>query len=95
MNWAAALAMSRPYFPSFSEGLSLRAVPPKIAATIPPNFPSFSEGLSLRAVVVSHVLSNPSDFPSFSEGLSLRVDRGEHCAGSVEPISLPFRRDFH
>ena len=36
------------YFPSFSEGLSLRAVPAGIGDRRGCYFPSFSEGLSLR-----------------------------------------------
>ena len=35
-------------FPSFSEGLSLRAMFELAIATLPLDFPSFSEGLSLR-----------------------------------------------
>ena len=36
------------YFPSFSEGLSLRAEEVTEISGTSPNFPSFSEGLSLR-----------------------------------------------
>ena len=36
------------YFPSFSEGLSLRVIQCTANARSLPHFPSFSEGLSLR-----------------------------------------------
>ena len=82
------------YFPSFSEGLSLRA--DEAAGADPPedDFPSFSEGLSLRAQHAGGPFTHRRDFPSFSEGLSLREAQ---IAGlfDLEHISLPFRRDFH
>ena len=34
-------------------------------------------------------------FPSFSEGLSLRGRRNRGGSTLTNPISLPFRRDFH
>ena len=40
--------VSGSYFPSFSEGLSLRLVIHPLLPTARSNFPSFSEGLSLR-----------------------------------------------
>ena len=43
------------HFPSFSEGLSLRAYAAIWATTKIANFPSFSEGLSLRGVWVQCV----------------------------------------
>ena len=43
-------------FPSFSEGLSLRLHPLKVASTRSKHFPSFSEGLSLRPGVLALVL---------------------------------------
>ena len=60
------------YFPSFSEGLSLRADArwhpyPRLRY-----FPSFSEGLSLRVQSPPFLLRARRHFPSFSEGLSLR-----------------------
>ena len=59
------------------------------------NFPSFSEGLSLRLAenIIKGLL--PDDFPSFSEGLSLRRWNGKGKQRAENPISLPFRRDFH
>ena len=59
-------------FPSFSEGLSLRAFEEGLRQTIQWYFPSFSEGLSLRAPK-GQVELGGAGFPSFSEGLSLRV----------------------
>ena len=60
------------YFPSFSEGLSLR-VKSSVKGIIADNFPSFSEGLSLRGRGSYAVYIRSPNFPSFSEGLSLRV----------------------
>ena len=42
------------YFPSFSEGLSLRPQRPLSLPRDRPHFPSFSEGLSLRRVRTRH-----------------------------------------
>ena len=64
---------SERYFPSFSEGLSLRAPSSSAPATLSCYFPSFSEGLSLRATARLMELRSAANFPSFSEGLSLRA----------------------
>ena len=64
------------YFPSFSEGLSLRGAGRAHAAVCKAYFPSFSEGLSLRGCLNPVVLLVVLDFPSFSEGLSLRGGGG-------------------
>ena len=61
------------YFPSFSEGLSLRVCLIALSVVIVPNFPSFSEGLSLRVGLSFIRAIGGAHFPSFSEGLSLRV----------------------
>ena len=82
------------YFPSFSEGLSLRAFEDSRPSDYLQHFPSFSEGLSLRVSEKLYETSAVENFPSFSEGLSLR-DKGEACCGEKKKISLPFRRDFH
>ena len=66
------------YFPSFSEGLSLRVRSRCSGGLLRLDFPSFSEGLSLRAVKDSTVPSGIQYFPSFSEGLSLRA-AGEYA----------------
>ena len=60
------------YFPSFSEGLSLRDVARLDSQGRGGHFPFFSEGLSLRdaARLIQHLPAH--HFPSFSEGLSLR-----------------------
>ena len=64
------------YFPSFSEGLSLRALAACWMSSSALYFPSFSEGLSLRDRVHHRPTgSYHRDFPSFSEGLSLRGSR--------------------
>ena len=65
------------YFPSFSEGLSLRERYKDFLLVFLANFPSFSEGLSLRAVEQNRK-SRQRNFPSFSEGLSLRVRKANH-----------------
>ena len=61
------------YFPSFSEGLSLR-LQHSATGKVPfeCDFPSFSEGLSLRHSLPVTIHGLFLDFPSFSEGLSLR-----------------------
>ena len=65
--------VSGSYFPSFSEGLSLRRLVCEARIFNYWNFPSFSEGLSLRRDPHHHgPAPHPADFPSFSEGLSLR-----------------------
>ena len=57
---------------------------------------------SLREVLAKHPflphgcgLFSGSYFPSFSEGLSLRDIEPCECCEAKNPISLPFRRDFH
>ena len=66
--------LSTAYFPSFSEGLSLRdSSRPSTGRDLHPDFPSFSEGLSLRAPWRAPRNRRQCYFPSFSEGLSLRV----------------------
>ena len=63
------------YFPSFSEGLSLRATVNFHIIRFDKDFPSFSEGLSLRGRIHHVGIICISHFPSFSEGLSLRALR--------------------
>ena len=76
------------YFPSFSEGLSLRDTQEANAADSSPDFPSFSEGLSLRVSVHSPFKQRLYHFPSFSEGLSLRgsVFDGERSVADGFPF---------
>ena len=64
--------VSGSYFPSFSEGLSLR---PRIGRT--PNdhhlaFPFLFGGAFIEAICTGRNLKEYTHFPSFSEGLSLR-----------------------
>ena len=90
-----AVLVQRLYFPSFSEGLSLRVHHLSSVDVVAAGFPflfggTFIEGLRLTAIRWAASLN----FPSFSEGLSLRVsDMMESIFGKA--ISLPFRRDFH
>ena len=63
------------YFPSFSEGLSLRQQSLSLLQPMMQNFPSFSEGLSLRRLLWRRWKRRCRHFPSFSEGLSLRPPR--------------------
>ena len=63
------------YFPSFSEGLSLRRMDEGCQCEQSEDFPSFSEGLSLRPLVLARRSTLLQNFPSFSEGLSLRPAR--------------------
>ena len=64
------------YFPSFSEGLSLRQGKKSTSSPFE-NFPSFSEGLSLRLDRAHAQGYEVTNFPSFSEGLSLRPENPE------------------
>ena len=75
------------YFPSFSEGLSLRDLAGAVIAEVKPHFPSFSEGLSLRGFRIARLSVHFSYFPSFSEGLSLRVFLDSY---STELRKFPF-----
>ena len=83
------------YFPSFSEGLSLRGKKgqPKIAGT--KNFPSFSEGLSLRATLRGVPAGNRAIFPFLFGGTFIEGGVSRIRCGVIRNISLPFRRDFH
>ena len=82
------------YFPSFSEGLSLRRGTGQSVTTCSQNFPSFSEGLSLRQDLADARTQRNGYFPSFLEGLSLR-----HAKTTIKTdtthISLQFCRDYH
>ena len=83
------------HFPSFSEGLSLRAVAIATPWLINRYFPSFSEGLSLRACAGHLEPDRPAlHFPSFSEGLSLRVRFAEHALTSQRRFPFLFGRAF-
>ena len=46
----SGLSLRQAYFPSFSEGLSLRVLPARSGAEPGEDCPSFSEGLSLRGI---------------------------------------------
>ena len=64
------------YFPSFSEGLSLRATTYYYSLTHFFHFPSFSEGLSLRVKVSCCISAPPFVFPflfggTFIEGIAI------------------------
>ena len=81
-------------FPSFSEGLSLRAernFPGHEGSLL---FPFLFGGTFIEGYGLPSRPSPDKNFPSFSEGLSLRVipSLRRSCCGG---ISLPFRRDFH
>ena len=76
-------------FPSFSEGLSLRAASFNTQrAAAERNFPSFSEGLSLRVTSTERIQGDGADFPSFSEGLSLRTHPHHSTPSGV--LTFPF-----
>ena len=65
----AALA---PYFPSFSEGLSLRDYTGG-GVELYHGFPFLFGGTFIEGFMATRITLTPRDFPSFSEGLSLRV----------------------
>ena len=71
------LQRSQSYFPSFSEGLSLRGRLRSLLLLRLVHFPSFSEGLSLRVSKSGFYSDQFGNFPSFSEGLSLRAGRND------------------
>ena len=82
-------------FPSFSEGLSLRADTAATCKKRARKFPFLFGGTFIEGN--NRVGSPPlaqGNFPSFSEGLSLRVAHGTDSGDGIV-ISLPFRRDFH
>ena len=85
----------RPHFPSFSEGLSLRAVFAETFTGTELYFPSFSEGLSLRDEHFAHRRISDHHFPSFSEGLSLRLQVGKHGTSALLGFLFLFWRGFH
>ena len=60
------------YFPSFSEGLSLRVLSDtmKLSRTL---FPFLFGGTFIEGITLGNMLRLAPYFPSFSEGLSLRV----------------------
>ena len=89
------LVIQHKNFPSFSEGLSLRAVMCGALLGHGGDFPSFSEGLSLRDEYPGTAYGVVSKFPflfggTFIEGRPLTLVRRRSAW-----ISLPFRRDFH
>ena len=64
------------YFPSFSEGLSLRENDTRRAPALSAiDFPSFSEGLSLRAGSLSRVMSSTFEFPFLFGGTFIEGGR--------------------
>ena len=63
------------YFPSFSEGLSLREAGTATAAAYGAKFPFLFGGTFIEGNGNKFFKLENGDFPSFSEGLSLRVRR--------------------
>ena len=82
------------HFPSFSEGLSLRATTEKTSEPGRTKFPFLFGGTFIEGGKIIADAVNIINFPSFSEGLSLRVVL-EFGVDERKEISLPFRRDFH
>ena len=64
----------RPDFPSFSEGLSLRARRLGARAGMGEGFPFLFGGTFIEGCLPRPVSHLDGNFPSFSEGLSLRVN---------------------
>ena len=92
----AMMAIFAEYFPSFSEGLSLR-----VRGFFSTNrgsvadFPSFSEGLSLRGIHCDPWSVRKPQFPFLFGGTFIEGRRSIHGIEGKPGISLPFRRDFH
>ena len=82
------------YFPSFSEGLSLRAAT-RLASGSSRLFPFLFGGTFIEGTQQKQLITQALHFPSFSEGLSLRGAETAICTACKTTISLPFRRDFH
>ena len=74
-------------FPSFSEGLSLRADQGFGAHLRGCKFPFLFGGTFIEGAVVFPVPGTPGNFPSFSEGLSLRATTAKQKMGG--PIHFP------
>ena len=68
-------AASGLYFPSFSEGLSLRVHVGRFYVRYRRTFPFLFGGTFIEGVITCLLAGFRRDFPSFSEGLSLRVAR--------------------
>ena len=83
------------YFPSFSEGLSLRAVKDSTVPSGIQYFPSFSEGLSLRAAGEYATKFKIDKFPFLFGGTFIEGSQAHENSSRELMISLPFRRDFH
>ena len=85
------------YFPSFSEGLSLRAVSAPNGGATRDRFPFLFGGTFIEGEQPARPAPRQRvwDFPSFSEGLSLRGQSRSTSSRPTDRISLPFRRDFH
>lgn len=84
------------YFPSFSEGLSLRRQVGEL--TIKDrvgDFPSFSEGLSLRLRCAACDAEVAGGFPFLFRGAFIEASRYRKSGPAVILISLLFRRGFH
>ena len=91
----AGTGAPKPDFPSFSEGLSLRAHEHTDNTGRCGRFPflfggTFIEGDGLHAGRLSHA----NNFPSFSEGLSLRVRFAEHALTSQRRFPFLFGGTF-
>ena len=82
-------------FPSFSEGLSLRAVKDSTVPSGIQYFPSFSEGLSLRAAGEYATKFKIDKFPFLFGGTFIEGSQAHENSSRELMISLPFRRDFH
>ena len=86
--------MEMSYFPSFSEGLSLREYSGLFDRTCHGEFPFLFGGTFIEGYFLARTAGGEPYFPSFSEGLSLRVLLWWRAL-LRSMISLPFRRDFH
>ena len=59
------------------------------------DFPSFSEGLSLRGLQTMPRTQGPPGFPFLFGGTFIEGPHYCNPDPDGQPISLPFRRDFH
>ena len=81
------------YFPSFSEGLSLRHTASETAWDASLEFPFLFGGTFIEAVPC-YAITPRSRFPFLFGGTFIEA---VHTSSQQQmtPISLPFRRDFH
>ncbi len=83
------------YFPSFSEGLSLRVTTDTSHTMRDEAFPFLFGGTFIEGLTGPVSLSFTFPFPFLFGGTFIEGDGDADAVAGVGVISLPFRRDFH